>query len=80
MPYELPSIDGQVSRIVPTLTPGSTVTTTRAHVHYVVTEYGRAMLFGRSTAERARSLIAIAAPQFREQLERAAYDLHLFHS
>ena len=46
------------------------VTTTRAHVHYVVTEYGRAMLFGRSTAERARMLISIAAPQFREQLER----------
>ncbi len=80
LPYELPSMDGQVSRIVPTLTPGAVVTTTRAHVHYVVTEYGRAMLFGRSTAERARSLIAIAAPQFREQLERAAYDLHLFHS
>jgi 4-hydroxybutyrate CoA-transferase len=80
MPYELPSMDGQVSRIVPTLTPGAVVTTTRAHVHYVVTEYGRAMLFGRSTAQRARSLIAIAAPQFREQLERAAYDLRLFHS
>ena len=80
MPYELPSIDGQVSRIVPTLTPGAVVTTTRAHVHYVVTEYGRAMLFGRSTAQRARSLISIAAPQFREQLERAAYDLRLLHS
>jgi acyl-CoA hydrolase len=80
MPYELPSIDGQVSRIVPTLTPGAVVTTTRAHVHYVVTEYGTAMLFGRSTAQRARSLIDIAAPQFREQLERAAYDLRLFHS
>jgi acyl-CoA hydrolase len=80
MPYELPSIDGQVSRIVPTLTPGSAVTTTRAHVHYVVTEYGTAMLFGRSTADRARMLISIAAPQFREQLERAAYDLRLFHS
>ncbi len=79
MPYELPSIDGQVSRIVPTLTPGATVTTTRAHVHYVVTEYGRVMLFGRSTADRARLLISIAAPQFREQLERAAYDLHLLN-
>jgi acyl-CoA hydrolase len=80
MPYELPSMEGQVSRIVPTITPGAAVTTTRAHVHYVVTEYGTAMLFGRSTAQRARSLIAIAAPQFREQLERAAYDLRLFHS
>ncbi len=77
LPYELPSIDGQVSRIVPTLTPGSAVTTTRAHVHQVVTEYGRTMLFGRTTAERARSLIAIAAPQFREHLERAAHELRL---
>ena len=50
----------------------------KAHVHYVVTEYGRVMLLGRSLAERARSLIAIAAPQFREQLERAAYNLRLF--
>ena len=79
MPYELPSIDGQVSRIVPILTPGSAVTTTRAHVHYVVTEYGTAMLLGLSVAERARSLIALAAPQFRESLERAAYDLHLLY-
>jgi acyl-CoA hydrolase len=54
------------------------VTTTRAHVQYVVTEYGTALLLGLSLAERARSLINIAAPQFREQLERAAYDLHLF--
>jgi acyl-CoA hydrolase len=55
------------------------VTTTRAHVHYLVTEYGRVMLFGRSTADRARLLISIAAPQFREQLEQAAYDLHLLY-
>src|SRR5437899_1186216 len=41
IPYELTSMDGQVSRIVPTLTPGAVVTTTRAHVHYVATEYGR---------------------------------------
>ena len=79
MPFELPSMEGEVSRIVPILTPGAAVTTTRAHVHYVVTEYGTAMLLGLSIAERARSLISIAAPQFREQLERAAYDLRLFH-
>ena len=79
MPYELPSIEGEVSRIVPILTPGAAVTTTRAHVHYVVTEYGTAMLLGLSLEERARSLIAIAAPQFREPLERAAYDLHLLY-
>ncbi len=77
-PYGLTPVEGQISRIVPILTPGAAVTTTRAHVHYVVTEYGTAMLLGLSLAERARSLIAIAAPQFREPLERAAYDLHLF--
>ena len=76
--YALTPVDGQISRIVPILTPGAAVTTTRAHVHYVVTEYGTAMLLGRSLAERARSLIDIAAPPFREQLERAAYALHLF--
>jgi len=77
-PYALPALEGQISRIVPILTPGAAVTTTRTHVHYVVTEYGTAMLLGLSLAERARSLIAIAAPQFREPLERAAYELHLF--
>jgi len=76
--YALTPVDGQISRIVPTLMPGAAVTTTRAHVQYVVTEYGTALLLGLSLAERARSLINIAAPQFREQLERAAYDLHLF--
>ncbi|HEU5367646.1 MAG TPA: acetyl-CoA hydrolase/transferase C-terminal domain-containing protein [Ktedonobacterales bacterium] len=73
----LEPIDGLVSRIVPVLTPGAAVTTSRAHVHYVVTEYGVAALHGRDLAERARSLIAIAAPQFREELERAAYELRL---
>ncbi len=77
-PYALTAVVGQISRIVPTLLPGAAVTTTRAHVQYVVTEYGTALLLGLSLAERARSLINIAAPQFREQLERAAYDLHLF--
>jgi 4-hydroxybutyrate CoA-transferase len=79
-PYTLTPVDGQISRIVPILAPGAAVTTTRAHVHYVVTEYGRAMLLGLSVAERARSLIGLAAPQFREQLERTAYELHLFAS
>ncbi|HZC06402.1 MAG TPA: acetyl-CoA hydrolase/transferase C-terminal domain-containing protein [Ktedonobacterales bacterium] len=70
-------IDGMVSRIMPLLTPGAAVTTSRAHVHYVVTEYGIAALHGRDLAERARRLIQIAAPQFREPLERAATALHL---
>jgi acyl-CoA hydrolase len=73
----LEPVDGQVSRIVPVLTPGAAVTTSRAHVHYIATEYGVAALHGRDLAERARSLIAIAAPQFREELERAAYELRL---
>ena len=73
----LEPVDGYVSRITPLLSPGAAVTTSRAHVHYVVTEYGVAALHGRDLAERARSLIAIAAPQFRDQLERAASDLHL---
>jgi 4-hydroxybutyrate CoA-transferase len=73
-------VNGLVSRIVPVLTPGAAVTTSRAHVHYVVTEYGIAKLHGRDLAERARSLIGVAAPQFREQLERAASHLHLTES
>ena len=77
LPGLLTPVDGLNSRIVPLLTPGAAVTSSRAHVHYVVTEYGIAALHGRDLAERARSLIAVAAPQFREDLERAAYDLHL---
>jgi acyl-CoA hydrolase len=73
----LEPIEGLISRIVPLLSPGAAVTTSRAHVHYVVTEYGVAALHGRDLAERARALIEIAAPPFREGLERAAYALHL---
>jgi acyl-CoA hydrolase len=73
----LESVDDLSSRIVPMLRPGAAVTSTRAHVHYVVTEYGKAELYGRDLAERARSLIAIAAPQFREALEQAARRLRL---
>jgi acetyl-CoA hydrolase len=64
--------DGTVSRIVDTLLPGSGVVTTRADVHYVVTEYGVADLFGKSLRERAEALIAIAHPDFREDLRGAA--------
>lgn len=73
----LKPVDGLISRIVPVLAHGAAVTTSRAHVHYVVTEYGVAALHGRDLAERARSLIAVAAPQFREELDRAARKLHL---
>lgn len=75
--WSLQPINGVTSRIVPLLSPGAAVTSSRAHVHYVVTEYGIAALHGRDLTERARSLIAIAAPQFRESLEEAAYELHL---
>jgi len=69
--------DGTLSRLVDTLIPGSGVVTTRADVHYVVTEYGVANLFGRSIRERARSLIDISHPDFREELERAATERNL---
>jgi 4-hydroxybutyrate CoA-transferase len=68
---------GTLSRLVNTLIPGSGVVTTRADVHYVVTEYGIADLFGRSIRERARSLIDISHPDFREELERAATERNL---
>jgi len=64
--------DGAQSRIVPTLKPGAGVVTSRADVHHVVTEYGRANLFGRNLRERAEALIGIAAPGFRDELEREA--------
>lgn len=60
-----------VSRLVPTLRPGAGVVTTRAHVHYIVTEFGVADLFGKSLRERAKALIAIAHPEDRESLEHA---------
>lgn len=68
---------GSLSRLVDTLTPGSGVVTTRADVHYVVSEYGIANLYGRSLRERARSLIDLAHPDFREELERAAAERNL---
>ncbi len=61
---------GTVSRISTFLSPGSGVVTSRADVHYVVTEYGVAQLYGRTLKERARALIAIAHPNFREALTR----------
>ncbi|KAK7869590.1 hypothetical protein R5R35_003381 [Gryllus longicercus] len=62
------------SKIVPTLKIGAGVVTTRAHVHYVVTEYGIASLFGKSLRQRAYELIKIAHPDHREALEKAAFD------
>jgi acyl-CoA hydrolase len=65
------------SRIVTTLTPGNIVTTPRTDVMYVVTEYGLVNLKGKSVAERAKALISIAHPDFRESLEREAREKKL---
>ena len=62
------------SRIVLELTPGNVVTTPRSDVMYVVTEYGMVNLKGKSIAERARAMIGLAHPDFREGLERQAYE------
>lgn len=64
--------DGEISRIVPYLTPGAGVVTTRGDVHYVVTEYGVAYLHGKSVQERALALISIAHPKYREELLKEA--------
>lgn len=62
------------SKIVSFLKPGAGVVTTRAHVHYIVTEYGVANLYGRNLQQRARALIEIAHPDHREHLEREAFE------
>ena len=60
--------NGKYSRIVPRLEPGAPVTTTRAEMHYVVTEYGIADLRGKTLSQRARALASIAHPDFRQEL------------
>ena len=62
------------ARIVPFLKEGAGVVTTRAHVHYVVTEYGVAYLFGKNLHQRAKALIDIAHPDDRESLEIAMFE------
>lgn len=63
-----------LSKIVSLLKPGAGVVTTRGHAHYIVTEYGVAYLYGKNMKQRAKELIAIAHPNHREQLERAAFE------
>jgi acyl-CoA hydrolase len=65
-----------VSRIVPVLDPGAGVVTSRADVHYVVTEHGIAYLHGKTLRERAEALIAIADPRFQQELEDFAVRSH----
>jgi acetyl-CoA hydrolase len=64
--------DGRISRIVDVLEEGSGVVTSRADVHFVVTEYGVADLYGKSLRERALALIECAHPDFRDELKCAA--------
>ncbi len=68
--------DDTISRIVWQLRPGAGVVTTRNDVHYIVTEYGVAYLHGKTIRERVRSLIDIAHPNFREELEAKARELN----
>ena len=63
-------LQGTVSKIVPLLDEGAAVTTSRNDIDYVVTEYGIAKLSGRTLKERAKALIEIAHPDFREGLKK----------
>jgi acyl-CoA hydrolase len=72
--------DESLSRIVPRLGPGGVVTTLKNTVDKVVTEYGVAELRGQTIAQRTRALIAIAHPKFRDELERAAYELRFLRN
>lgn len=72
----LPSTAKDISRIVPTLKQGAGVVTTRNHVHYVVTEYGVASLYGKTIRERAQELINVAHPDFRDEITKEAKALN----
>ncbi|MEG0601554.1 MAG: acetyl-CoA hydrolase/transferase C-terminal domain-containing protein [Mucinivorans sp.] len=63
-----------LSKIAAVLNPGAGVVTTRAHMHYFVTEYGAVDLYGRTLQERARLMISVAAPEHRQELDQAAFE------
>jgi acyl-CoA hydrolase len=63
-----------IPRIVPFLKEGAGVVTTRAHVHYIVTEYGIAYLYGKNLRQRAKALIDISHPDDREMLMKACHE------
>ena len=69
--------DGAISRIVPTLTPGTHLSTSKNDINYVVTEYGVAQLRGKSARQRALELITIAHPDFRAELMEQARRMRL---
>ena len=70
--------DDTISRIVPTLSPGTHATTSKNDVNYVVTEFGVAQLRGKSAKQRAEAMIAIAHPDFRASLREAANKMCVF--
>jgi acyl-CoA hydrolase len=75
----LPSITKKgISRIVPSLKPGAGVVTTRSHVHYVITEYGIANLYGKTIKERVNALVNIAHPNHREVIDKQYFELIKF--
>ena len=77
LPSSLTTRDGKlVSRITPFLKAGAGVTTTRNHIHYVATEYGIVDLYGKTIRQRAKLLISIAHPAFRDELSFKAAELH----
>jgi acyl-CoA hydrolase len=69
--------DGTISKIKSVLTKGAVVTTSRNDVDNIVTEHGIARLRGKTCSERARTLIAIAHPKYREQLEKEAREINI---
>jgi 4-hydroxybutyrate CoA-transferase len=69
---------GLISRICGVFPPGQAITTTRNDVDYIVTEHGVAALWGKTGNKRAEALVAVAAPEFREQLAREARDVYGF--
>ncbi|GAA4932242.1 acetyl-CoA hydrolase/transferase C-terminal domain-containing protein [Algibacter agarivorans] len=72
----LPSVTKKgISRIVPSLKPGAGVVTTRSHVHYVVTEYGVANLYGKTIKDRVKALVNIAHPDHRESIDKGYFNL-----
>ena len=71
----MPSVTNKgISKIAPVLTSGAGVVTTRAHIHWLVTEYGAVDLYGKTFQERARLIISIAHPDHQEELDRAAFE------
>lgn len=71
----MPSVTGNgISKIAPVLLAGAGVVTTRAHMHWLVTEYGAVNLYGRSLQERARLIISISHPSHQDDLDKAAFE------